>query len=180
MELKLRFLKIRVWSLTSGRTPTDVLSGTACFSAELVDLKCSVQKEAGRSVLSVSVSGQDTLILWSRNTITLLLSSVSFFFQVIVGKGSNIYLHILPTSTFVLCITSQTRIGRFVEQCCLNAIALGQRCPTENLVSLLGSVFWTTVLADGCFYSERTNKNKLTEEERCLGNLHPEERMSEA
>ena len=75
MGYKSRFLKIRVWSPGSGRTPTDVLSGTACFSAELVDLKCSVQIEA---VLSVSC-GQDTLILWSGNTIILLLSSVSFF-----------------------------------------------------------------------------------------------------
>lgn len=33
--------------------PLMCLSGTACFSAELVDLKCSVQKEAGRSVFSV-------------------------------------------------------------------------------------------------------------------------------
>ena len=48
---------------------------------------------------------------------------ICILFQVTVGKGSNIYLHILPTSTFVLCIISQTRIGSFVEQCCLNTIA---------------------------------------------------------
>ena len=93
-----------------------------------------------------------------------------------LGKKEKITCPPLLINMFVVRFTWITIIGCFVELCCLNAVSWGQSFLKSCVPA--GSVLWTSVSADGCFYSERTNKNKLAEEECCLGKLCPEERIS--